>query len=291
MNASPEKTTATNLSYLSACEAKVEIISIGFDGPNRAGKGTQCALLRDWLAEHAIPALIVRGDGSRTGSGERPEDPPSPWWQAVNRRLYGLPVNYEEWNLAAYRLARELVVWRDRVLPRLARTQGRRLGVLLVDRSLLSRTMILRAMGAPDVAGNLYAERYRAKGRRISPGLVCPDLILNLIAPRRVLASRLDPGDPKVEFRKRLIDDTCDWFGDAVAYIPRQLRSRVVEVDASEEVEGVFRHIVSILQARFESLRCLDKAPVSQLAGPVSQCGLIGSTRIWGKQVVGERQL
>ena len=264
MNASPEKTTAAILNYLLAYEAEVEIISIGFDGPNRAGKGTQCALLRDWLAERAIPSLIVRGDGSRTGSGERPEDPPSPWWRAANCRLYRLPVNYDEWNLAAYRLARELVVWRDRVLPRLARAQRQCLGVLLVDRSLLSRTMIPRAMGAPDVAGALYAERYRTKGRRISPDLVCPDLIVNLTAPRWVLASRLDPGDPKVEFRKRLIDDTCDWFGDAVAYIPRHLRSRVVEVDASEEAEWVFSRIVSLLQARFKSLRRLDTAPVSQ---------------------------
>jgi hypothetical protein len=106
------------------------------------------------------------------------------------------------------------------------------------------------------------------KGRRISPDLVCPDLILNLTAPRWVLASRLDPGDAKVEFRKRLIDETRDWFGDAVAYIPRHLRSRVVEVDASEEMERVFRRVVSILQARFESLRRLDEAPVTQLALP-----------------------
>jgi len=264
---------ATNLSSLLACEAEIEIISIGFDGPNRAGKGTQCALLRDWLAERAIPTLIVRGDGSRTGSGERPEDPPSAWWRAASRRLYRLPANYEEWNLAAYRLARELVVWRDRVLPRLVRAQGRRLGVLLVDRSLLSRAMILRAMGAPDIASALYAERYRAKGRQIFPDLVCPDLIVNLTAPRWVLAARLDPGDPKVEFRKRLIEETCDWFGDAVAYIPRHLRPRVVEVDASEEVERVFRRVVSLLQARFESLWRLDKAPVSQPALPVLRSG------------------
>src|SRR5512136_3014603 len=142
MNASPGKTMAAHLSYPLPYKTQVEIISIGFEGPNRVGKGTQCALLRDWLAERAIPSLIVRGDGSRTGSGERSEDPPSPWWQAVNRRLHGLPVNYEEWNLAAYRLARELVVWRDRVLPRLVKAQGQHMGVLLVDRSLLSRTMI-----------------------------------------------------------------------------------------------------------------------------------------------------
>ena len=42
---------------------KVEIISIGFDGPNRVGKGTQGALMRRYLAEHNIPALIIRGDG------------------------------------------------------------------------------------------------------------------------------------------------------------------------------------------------------------------------------------
>ena len=286
MNASSEKTTAAYLSYLLAFEAEVEIISIGFEGPNRAGKGTQCALLRDWLAARRVPSLIVRGDGSRMGSGARPEDPPSPWWQAADRRLHGLPVDYEAWNLAAYRLARELVVWRDRVLPELVRTQGRRLGVLLVDRSLLSRTMILRAMEAPDVAGNLYAEQYRMRGRRISPDLVCPDLIVNLTAPRGVLASRLDPGDAKIEFRKRLINETCDWFGDAVAYIPRHLRSRVVEVDASEEVETVFRRVVSILQARFESLRRLD-----DLLCPFSGRAHRLRSDLEGGQIVGGRQV
>jgi hypothetical protein len=282
---------ATHLSYLLTYKAEVEIISVGFEGPNRVGKGTQSALLRDWLAEHAIPSLIVRGDGSRAGSGERPEDPPSPWWQAGNRRLHGLPVNYEEWNRAAYRLARELVVWRDRVLPRLVRAQGRRLGVLLVDRSLLSRTMILRAMGATDVAGALYAERYRTKGRRISPDLVCPDLIVNLTAPRWVLASRLDPGDPKVEFRRRLIEETCEWFGDAVAYIPRHLRSRVVEVNASGEADRVFRRVVSLVQTHFGSLRRLDRAPVSRPAVPILPRAH-GMSPDWeGRQIVGERQV
>jgi len=282
---------AAHLSYLLTYKTKVETISVGFEGPNRVGKGTQCALLRDWLAERAVPSLIVRGDGSRTGSGECPEDPPSSWWQAVNRRLHEMPVNYEEWNRAAYRLARELVVWRDRVLPRLVRAQGRRLGVLLVDRSLLSRTMILRAMGATDVAGTLYAERFRTKGRRISPDLVCPDLIVNLTAPRQVLASRLDPGDPKFEFRKRLIAETCDWFGDAVAYIPRHLRSRVVEVDASDEAERVFRRVVSLLQTHFESLRRLDGAPVSQSALPVLHRAHGMSSDWEGRQIVEERQV
>jgi len=284
---------AAYLSYPLTYKTKVEIISVGFEGPNRVGKGTQCALLRDWLAERAIPSLIVRGDGSRTGSGERPEDPLSPWWQAANRRLHGLPVNYEEWNQAAYRLARELVVWRDRVLPSLVRAQGRPLGVLLVDRSLLSRTMILRAMGATDVAGALYAERYRTKGRRIPPDLVCPDLIVNLTAPRRVLVSRLDPGDPKFEFRKRLIEETCDWFGDAVAYIPRHLRSRVVKVDASEETERVFRRIVSLLQIHFESLWHLDRARVrvSRPAVPVLRRANAMTSDWESRQIVGERQV
>jgi hypothetical protein len=286
---------AARRSYPLTYKTRVEIISIGFEGPNRAGKGTQCALLRNWLTERGIPSLIVRGDGSRTGSGERPEDPPSPWWQAVNRRLHPhdheLPADYEAWNRAAYRLARELVVWRDRVLPGLVRAQGRRLGVLLVDRSLLSRTMIPRAMGATDVTGALYAERYTTKGRRISPELVCPDLIVNLTAPRRVLVSRLDPGDPKFEFRKRLIEGTCDWFGDAVAYIPRHLRSRVVKVDASEEADRVFRRVLSLVQIYFESLWRLDRPPVSRPTVPILRCAHEMSPDWQGRQIVGERQM
>ena len=45
------------------------IISIGFEGPNRVGKGTQISFLAQYLSFHEVPFLIIRGDGSRPMSG------------------------------------------------------------------------------------------------------------------------------------------------------------------------------------------------------------------------------
>jgi thymidylate kinase len=234
------------------------ILSIGFEGPNRVGKGTQCALLQDWLSERDVPSLIVRGDGSRTGSGDSPGNPKSEWWQEVNTWLHTSRASYEDWDLASYRLARELIVWRERVLPRCAGACGQKLGVLLIDRSLLSRTMIPRAARVQVVSHHLYPLRPGRRGKKVSPDLVCPDLILNLTAPKHVLLSRLDINDPKYEFRKRLIVETCAWFEDAMDYIPSYLKTGVVKVDAARDREVVFAQILAILQARFESLRLLE---------------------------------
>jgi thymidylate kinase len=239
-------------------EMSVKIITVGFDGPNRAGKATQGALLQKWLDKHGIFSLMIRGAGSRMGQGDQPGDPKSAWWQEVNQRLRTPEVSEETWHITSYRLARELVVWRERILPNLIISQGQELGVLLIDRTLLSRTMILRARQIPDIANNLYPEKARIRGKRISAHLVCPDLILNLIAPAQILIARLVPYDPKYEFRKRLINETSHWFIDAVNFIPEPLQSRVVEIDASWEMSAVFADILSAVQSHFENLRYLD---------------------------------
>jgi len=79
----------------------VEIISIGFDGPNRVGKGTQCVLMQRCLAAHNIPALIIRGDGSRTGTGDGPGNPESAWWRAVNQWLHHPETSGKYWNVSS----------------------------------------------------------------------------------------------------------------------------------------------------------------------------------------------
>lgn len=236
----------------------LKIITIGFDGPNRAGKATQSALLQKWLAERGLFSLVIRGAGSRMGQGDLPGDPRSAWWQEVNQWLRTPQASDEAWQITSYRLARELVVWRERTLPKLLKSRGQELGVLLIDRTLLSRTMILRARQIPDIAHNLYPEKARVRGKRISAELVCPELILNLIAPAQVLIARLDPHDPKYEFRKRLINETSHWFKDAVDFMPEPLRSRVVEIDASREMAAIFADVVSVVQGHFENLRYLD---------------------------------
>jgi thymidylate kinase len=155
--------------------------------------------------------------------------------------------------MTSYRLARELLVWRGRVMPRLVKRLDKAAGVLLVDRTLISRTMVLRRLNTPDIANNLYPDTARRKGRRITPDMVCPDVIFNLCVPKDILLNRLKTSDPKYAFRKKLIEETSDWFIDAVDYIPAYLRSRVVMVDNTAPLEMVFQQMVRWIESNLNA--------------------------------------
>ncbi len=239
----------------------IGILTVGLDGPNRVGKGTYAEMLRAWLVERGVPVLIIRGDGSRNGDGSQPGDPISTWWHAVNTWLRQPDTPESAWNKTSYRLGRELLVWRDRVMPRLVHSQNKTHGVLLVDRTLISRTMVLRRMNVPDIPNNLYPESARGKGRRITADTVCPDVIFNLLVPKEVLLSRLKTSDPKYAFRKKLIEETADWFVDAVEHLPAHLRSRVVMVDNTAPKEAVFQQMTGWIQTQLESRQKLPLDP------------------------------
>jgi thymidylate kinase len=229
------------------------VITIGMEGPNRVGKGTQAALLQNWLIDRGVFALIVRGDGSRTGDGNSPGDPYSAWWQAVNEWLRGQNARSEDWHLTSLRLARELIVWRDRVLPQLVSQTGHPLAALIVDRTVLSRSMIFRS-DDPQVDPawvNAHLYPLPARGQRImTPEKVCPDVIFNFSASRDVLLRRLDPADPKLAFRQRLIERAAAWYTDAVDYIPASLRFRVIAIDADRPPNVIFQEVLKHLELR-----------------------------------------
>lgn len=54
---------------------KARIISLGFEGSHRSGKGTQIEIIAERLKEIDLPFLVVRGDGSRPNKGNDPGDP------------------------------------------------------------------------------------------------------------------------------------------------------------------------------------------------------------------------
>ena len=112
---------------------KPNVISIGFEGSNRSGKGTQIELFSSHLEKMDIPYLVVRGDGSRPNQGKHIGDPISEWWSKILPLLKS-PENKDSdlWNYSSARLARELVVFRDRVLPNIAEHNNKPVAVLLV---------------------------------------------------------------------------------------------------------------------------------------------------------------
>ncbi len=235
--------------------SEVTIKTIGFEGAHRVGKGVQMDLLAEELNSAGIPTLIVRGDGSRTGRGSTPGDPYSEWWMDVNGYLRNSDTDKSLWNHTSYRLARELLVYRDRVLPKIVREMDQRYGVLLVDRSILSRTMIPRELNPDARSIELYPEAARGyfghqKGRKLNEYDVCPDIIIELVAPKEALLERIEPGDPKAEFRRRLIEDRYDWYLNAIQYIPEDLQARVYRVDSSLAIDEVQANIRSIVSSR-----------------------------------------
>lgn len=218
---------------------------VGFEGPNRVGKGTQIERLCHYLEDRNVPCIMVRGSGSRPASGIHIGDPLSQWWSKTNQYLK-TTANLDMWQISANRLAREFILWRDFFFPRILRKKNARHGVILVDRTVLSQFMIIRETGVIDW-DKLYPDGVRSQGRKITGDMVCPDVIINLVAPKEVLLSRLDSSDPKHDFRKLLIETKSHWFLDTVAMLPRRIQNKIRFVGADGSVDEVFDHILEVL--------------------------------------------
>lgn len=236
---------------------KPKIYSLGFEGSHRAGKGTQIELLSRNLQDKNIPFLVVRGDGSRLNEGKSLGDPVSQWWKNFLPELTREDTKLEDWNQSSYRLARELIVFRDRILPKICQETDSNVAVLLVDRSIISRTMIPRELNPELSEYDLYPKNL--VGNNITVEKVCPDIIFNLIADVGVLLSRLDPLDPKYIIRKRNIENKAIWYNDAIRFIPESVRDRVIEIDSSMSPEYIQRFIQSILIEKIPELGVLLK--------------------------------
>ena len=223
----------------------IEVKTIGFDGPSRSGKGTQIELLRHKLTSLSIPFFVVRGDGTKQHNHN------DPWWNKMNNRLHSPEVTNQDWHVAAYRLAQELVHIRDTVLPQMAATLGAPCAFLLVDRTLLSRTMIPREENPEDVISRLYPESARQEGLEITPQMVSPDIIFHISATKEVLLARLDKDDPKYEFRKEMIMKRTEWYKDAAKFLPPEIQSRIVIIDGEQAIDEIFDIIWVVLLEKY----------------------------------------
>lgn len=224
-----------------------QIYSVAFEGSHRAGKGTQIDLLARKLDSLNIPYLVVHGAGSRPNKGETQADPVSEWWAKMNKELRSISgaTDLEKWNQASDRLAREVIVFRERILKKIAKERGSNFAMLLLDRSLISRAML-----RDDIENAGVIEREVADVSTASPGrvnasrMMAPDLIFNLVADIPVLLGRLDEQDPKYEFRKRNIESKAPFYEKGKELLPAFIRDRVIQIDASSTPEQVHQQIM-----------------------------------------------
>lgn len=225
------------------------IFRIGFEGVNRVGKGTQIGRLLTLINEKYGRAISIRGSGSRQASGIE-GDPSSDWWKNINRKIRECGT-FEDWDLASCRLIREQQVWERRVLPRLVYQTKSPHGFLLIDRTILSHIVLHLEAGKSNLETLYVADQLLCR-RRITYREACPDLIIHLTAPREVLLNRLDPGDPKYHFRRRLIERPYDWYEEAISRLPPDLQSSIVSIESIETPERVFCRVLGAINAQFK---------------------------------------
>lgn len=238
-------------------EGKKKIFSIAFEGMHRSGKGTQIELLKNKLSEIGLPCIAVQGEGYRRGIGSSPEDPQSDVWQKLSDQLKR-GEGFDIWDEASYRLARELIIWRERVLNKEVSETLSPLGVLILDRSLISKSLLKTLQLKPSPTkifspDELYPDAIQHR-KKITVDMVLPDIIFNLIAPKDVLLSRLDPQDPKYEFRKNNIIKDFDLYTSAKMHLSEEIKKRIVDIDSSAPAEEVYKAVMEQIKQRIPEL-------------------------------------
>lgn len=218
---------------------------VGFDGLHRSGKGTQAELLARALDEQHTRSVILRGDGTREGAGQSPGDPYSKEWQERNHRLKTVDRTVEGWNQSAYILAREL---HDRI-----QNAGQE-EAIIVDRTLISRAAFLlhrgvTAHGATAELADLYPDHQDvAEEEAFDLDAIVPDVIFDLQADSpEDLLSRLDPDDPKYEFRAQNIRGGFETAQIASQHLPASVQARVETLDAMEPLQTVHEKVTRYL--------------------------------------------
>jgi len=217
----------------------LKIKTIAFEGINRCGKGTQIGLLSEFLRKKEIPFLTIRGDGSRSANGE-PGNPCSDYWDEINKEIHE-NLEAEIWHLAADRLARELVYWRFRFLPKQMKLVNAKVGYLILDRSILSRAMVCLEKTKKHLSfQDLYPRSLNCSGvLSFNIADISPDKIFLFSTTKEVLISRLDVGDPNYIFRRTLIEKKWDWYDRYLQYCPTNIVNKTIKIDAAKSSDEI----------------------------------------------------
>lgn len=177
---------------------------IALDGNHRTGKGTQLDILSGSLTDKGFSPLILRGDGTRPGRGEMEGDPLSSWWQNFKDYANNHENAYIAWRIGARTLLAEAAVHTSN-LPESS--------IILFDRHGVSRSQMTLQEGLPVTYDNLYKKGV-ADTRLDDETLLSlqPDITIHLSASTKKLLGRLDPNDPKYNFRKDNILKSNEFF-------------------------------------------------------------------------------
>jgi thymidylate kinase len=219
---------------------------IALDGNHRVGKGTQIELLMSGLIEAGRRPIMLRGDGSRPGTGETEGDPHSSWWQGFKDYAKSFENEYDAWRIGARTLLSEAAITRTR-LPANA--------VILFDRSVLSRTQMTIKEGLiPSIASAYMNSGSDTYNETIFQSLY-PDVQIYLAASPEKLLERLAPDDEKYAFRHENIRSSSKHYDDAFDHLSGQ-GDAIFHIDGTKhptEVQDAIRDVIiqsNILQKK-----------------------------------------
>ena len=202
--------------------------------------------LRINLLQSRILPIVIRGDGSREGLGESWGDPKNDWWMSFKKRLSGLEGTalwFNYWDKAACVLADELIHWKNVLMPHAVEQSGYAQGVLLVDRTLISRLMMVTQAGKSIKLDDLYL--VDNKPQEVNWQDVLPDLIFNFHVPNHQLLARLDDHDPKHQFRLNIIEKCFSLHVAISSNLPDQIGVRTVNINGDRDPDVIHQEILN----------------------------------------------
>ncbi len=245
-------------------QPEYRIGKVALDGCCRAGKGEQLRALHGFFTSRGVPAMVLKGDGTRLGAGEAWHDLGSRYWTHRHDYHAGLHTPREEWDVDAYTLARENRVW-VRSLSDIARISRSRFGVAIFDRSIISRaTLALQREGITEgrlTGEQMWPQHIQIPGEEITYEETMPDILFNLTAPQAVLESRISQDDYDRAFRMRAVYEYYDDFVRAKDALPEGTTTKIVDLDGEAPIAENTGIIISELTQIFPEVGQISEVP------------------------------
>lgn len=212
-----------------------DTLIISFDGLNRAGKGTQIKLLRDSFESDDYLVEVLKGDGSRPGLGSSDfYDPISSFWQQWQKKE---KKSIDDWTFAANILASENYL---RCVELSAEAKKKdRMGIVLLDRSHLSRWYMLRKQNS-----------FLPFESCLKEPTVHPNIYFVLDVPKETLLNRNSYDNPeKAEFRRKVVLTSYEHWTATFELVPKQIKlyrldGTKKESQIHEEVKGIVNKVI-----------------------------------------------
>jgi thymidylate kinase len=225
-----------------------KVLTIGFDGLNKSGKGTQIDLFKQYLDSKSVPCEIVRGDGTRAGKGLHKYDTPSRWWIEQREELTKLTSeNYQNnLNLCFQRLYREIEIKKYCLEKKLNKETD--YGVLIFDRTVLSHFFTMRQYNNKiSFEESLFC--YNPKNKKIILPKI-PEINFILSANKDILMSRLEKSSIKIkkDFSLNYVSKYFDLFEESVQIVNHDQKMNLFIIDSSVSEDKTHKTILEIFE-------------------------------------------